>query len=84
MKSITLHNIDDTTTALIEQKSREWGLSLNKTIQRLLRESLGVSTENQPKPNDFSEFLGLWSDAELAEFQSNTKDFDKIDEENWK
>lgn len=84
MKSITIHNIDENTTALIEQKSREWKLSLNKTIQRLLRQSLGISSESQSKEDEFREFFGVWDDDDYQEFERNTADLRKIDPEDWK
>jgi hypothetical protein len=82
MKSITLHNIDDETVRLIEQISQEKGLSLNKTIQSILHESLGV---NQDKGRlDFSDFSGVWSQEDFDLFEKGTQGFDQVDEEDWK
>jgi len=85
MKSITLHNIDGPLSELIKSKARSEGLSINKTVKKILEESLGV----RPKPrgvfrNDFEGFCGIWSDIELAEFDERTRDLDKIDPEDWK
>jgi len=84
MKSITLHKIDGPLFELIKSKARSEGLSINKTVKRILEESLGV----RPKPggafrNDFEEFCGIWSDMELAEFDERTSDLKKIDPEDW-
>lgn len=81
-KSITIHNLDETLAQMIEQRAKEEGNSLNKTIKELLRKSLGIS-KNQ-KRADFSEFCGLWSDEEFKEFEENTKIFERIDPEDWK
>ncbi len=64
MKSITLHNIDGPLVELIKSKAKSEGLSINKTVKKILEESLGV----RPKPegafrNDFEGFCGLWSDT---------------------
>ncbi len=84
MKSITLHNIDGPLAELIKSKARSEGLSMNKTIQKILEESLGV----RPKSggvfrHDFEEFCGLWSDGDLAEFNERSSDFNRIDPEDW-
>lgn len=84
MKSITLHNIDGPLSELIKSKARSEGLSINKTVKKILEESLGV----RPKPvgafrNDFEGFCGIWSDFELAEFDERTRDLKKIDPEDW-
>ena len=40
MKSITIHGIDDPLAKLIKSKVRSEGLSVNKTVKKLLEESL--------------------------------------------
>ena len=83
MKSITIHNLDDRTAKLIELKARESGLSLNKTIKRLLHKALGISPEGNDPREDFREFLGVWSEEEFDQFQKGTTDFGKVDQEDW-
>ena len=41
MKSITIHGIDDPLAELIKSRARSEGLSINKTVIKLLEESLG-------------------------------------------
>ncbi|MEJ2165177.1 MAG: hypothetical protein P8X90_06590 [Desulfobacterales bacterium] len=85
MKSITIHNIDEPLAELIESKARAEGLSINKTVKKLLEESLGVKPREKAKNrSDFEEFCGIWSDSELAEFEDATKDMRKVDREDWK
>ena len=84
MKSITIHKIDAPLYGIIKSKALSEGMSINKTVKKILEESLGV----RPKPrgafrNDFEEFCGVWSDTELAEFDERTEDFQKIDPEDW-
>jgi hypothetical protein len=84
MKSITIHKIDKPLADLIVSKAKTEGLSINKTVKKILEESLGV----KPRSNaifmrDFEEFCGIWSEADLAEFSSRTKDFDRVDPEDW-
>lgn len=84
MKSITIHNLDRRTADLIEQKARESGLSLNKTIKKLLQKALGISSENEAKINEFKEFSGVWDEADFDEFERNVRYFGDIDKNDWK
>ncbi|MCP4627632.1 MAG: hypothetical protein GY850_29565 [bacterium] len=85
MKSITIHGIDDPLAELLKSKAQTEGLSINKTVKKLLEESLGVTPRAKGiNRGDFEEFCGIWSDSDLAEFEESTKDLKKIDHEDWK
>jgi hypothetical protein len=85
MKSITIHGIDDSLAELIKSRTRSEGLSINKTVIKLLEESLGVKPRIKgTNRSDFEEFCGIWSDSELAEFEKNTEDLRNINHEDWK
>lgn len=82
MKSITIHQLDNTLASLIQQEANRTETSLNKTIKRLLEKALGISQEK--KKSDFSEFCGVWTDEEYKEIEKNLEDFERIDPEDWK
>ena len=69
--------------ALIEKRSRETGLSLNKTIKLLLAEAVGLNPVGREK-NTFEEFCGVWDDSDLKEFEQATHDFSEINPTDWK
>ena len=84
MKSITIHGLDEHLAALIEAKAKEEGLSLNKTIKKILEEYLGVKMKDEKQHRrDFEEFCGLWSQTELSQFDEALKDFEKVNEKDW-
>ena len=84
MKSITIHGIDDPLAELIKSKARTEGLSINKTVKKILEESLGVKPrEIGINRDDFEEFCGIWSDSDLAEFEDTTKDLRNINDKDW-
>ncbi len=84
MKSITIHGIDDPLAELLKSRAQSEGLSINKTVKKLLEESLGVRPRARgTNRGDFEEFCGVWSDADYAEFEENTKDLRKINNEDW-
>ncbi len=85
MKSITIHGIDDPLAELIKSRAQAEGLSINKTVKKLLEESLGVKPRTKSiNRGDFEEFCGIWSDSDLAEFEEKTKDLGNINNEDWK
>ena len=84
MKSITIHGIDEPLVKLIKSKAKQEGLSVNRTIKKILEASLGV------KPKDyldnisrFEEFCGIWSKTELSEFEKKTDPLRRVDPEDW-
>jgi len=84
MKSITIHGIDGPLAELIKSKAQSQGLSVNKTVKKILEEALGVKPpEVARRRRDFEEFSGVWSESELAEFQENTKDLNRINPGDW-
>ena len=85
MKSITIHGVDEPLSELIKSKAQSEGLSINKTIKKILESSLGVKPNPRgSKRGDFEEFCGTWSDADLAEFKQHTKQFRKVDPGDWR
>jgi hypothetical protein len=84
MKSITIHGIDDFLAQRIKGKAEAEGLSVNKTVKKLLEISLGIKSKPE-KSNlkDFQEFSGLWTESDLKEFGENVTDIRVIDREDW-
>ena len=84
MKSITIHNLDTKLEQLIQKKAKSQQLSLNKTIQLLLRESFGL-TDKKAKTHkeDFADLYGVWSKQEADEFDKATQDFYLVHKKDW-
>jgi DNA polymerase III delta subunit len=84
MKSMTIHGIDDQLAELIKSKANQEGLSINKTIKKLLETSLGI----RPRPpqkniDEFSEFCGVWDGRDLREFEEAISDTETVDPGDW-
>lgn len=85
MKSITIHGLDDPVMRLLKTRAHNEGESLNKTIKKLLEQSLGVkSTQAHPHRGEFEDLCGAWGKEEKARFDKAVSDFEKIDESEWK
>ncbi|MBN1410919.1 MAG: hypothetical protein JW969_08740 [Spirochaetales bacterium] len=84
MSSITIHNLDGDLEMSLRRKAQENHESLNKTIQKLLRQSLGLSKKSDDCKDDFRDLFGKWSKKDLQDFEKAVKDFEQIDEQDWK
>ena len=85
IKSITIHGIDDPLAELIKSKARSEGLSVNKTVKKLLEEALGVKPQSKGKfRSEFEEFCGIWSESDLKEFEEKTEELRIIRDEDWR
>ena len=83
MKSITIHNLDDSLDTEIKKLANKKGISLNKTIKDLLKKSTGLDKKNSLR-RDFDEFSGIWSKNDEKEFNNAIKDFEVINSKEWK
>lgn len=85
MKSITIHGIDDITSRQLQSISEKLGLSLNKTIKKIIQEALGIKpAEISSRRSDFEEFCGIWNDDDLLEFTETIKPLRQVNPEEWK
>lgn len=85
MKSITIHGLEEPLWSLVKSKAELEGLSLNKTIKKLLEKSLGISRpEENNRKNEFKQFLGCWSKTDLDEFNTAISDIEQINPKDWK
>lgn len=84
MRSITIHGLEDPLNERIQEKARQQGLSLNKTIKKLLAESVGLK---EPAPRDrrkqFLDLFGIWTKEDAEEFNKNVRDIRKVDPQDW-
>jgi len=83
MKQLTLRDIPEDVEKEIRKIARKSGTSINKTVQRLLREALGIEHPIEQK-RDLSDFARIWNEEEATEFKKATAGFEEIDEELWK
>ncbi len=83
MKSITIHNLDDQLEKKLTEKAKHEHLSLNKTIQTLLRSSLGLDPE-PARREAFRDLCGVWTPEEGEAFDSNISDMTKVNPDDWK
>jgi hypothetical protein len=82
MKSITLHGIDTDLDQKISIKSKEYGLSQNKTVKLILQNTLQSDPRSNRRDN-FSDLFGKWTTKEKSDFEARIKDFEIVDAMDW-
>jgi plasmid stability protein len=84
MKSITIHGLDEEMSERLARAATREGLSLNRTVKKILREALGINTSPSTDHRaDFEDLFGTWTDAETAAFNKRVREFGEIDREEW-
>jgi hypothetical protein len=81
MTAITLRNIPPKIQEAIEKRAGMTGLSLNRTVIRILEEAFGQSRELH---HDLDHLAGTWSDEEGTAFEAALSEQRRIDPELWK
>lgn len=86
MKTITLRKLPPELEEKVEARSRELGLSLNKTVIRLLEERLIPSSSalGGRRHTDLDHLSGSWSDEEADEFDESLDQQRQIEPELWR
>jgi plasmid stability protein len=84
MKSITIHGLDEQLARTIRSLADREGLSLNKTIKKVLRSALGLDDQGKAtRREQFTDLFGTWTKQDFEEFQENTADFSQVDPSDW-
>lgn len=85
MKAITIHGLEDSVWAVLRERAKERGCSVNAMVKAILEQSLGVRRpRQQPHRQEFEEFCGMWSEQEYEEFREATSDDRRVEPEEWR
>jgi plasmid stability protein len=68
MAYLTVRNLPPHVARALEEESRRRGKSANQTVIELLAGALGVTAD--PPDNGLGALAGTWTEADLAEFES--------------
>lgn len=86
MKTITLRSLPPEVARRVEEKSRELGLSLNKTVLRLLEERLLGERRARPAPryDDLDDVAGALGPEGADELDRALDEQRRVDEDLWR
>jgi len=83
MGSFTLHALDDELDYQLSIEAKRQKKSKNQLVKEILARHLGMPDKNGSYEDDYSEFCGLWSAAEAADFNRIQKENNRIDDGEW-
>ncbi len=84
MKSITIHGLDEHLDRTIRDLADREGLSMNKTIKKVLRSALGLDDQGiTTRREQFTDLFGTWTKQDLVEFQENITSLSQVDPSDW-
>ena len=83
MFAITVRNIPPRLMAAIRQRADASGLSLNKTVLRMLEEAAGQRKSVRELHPDLDHLAGSWSEKEAAAFETALSEQRTVDSEHW-
>jgi hypothetical protein len=85
MIQLTIRDVDDKLREALRREAQERGLSLNRLVLQLLRESVGLTAPSlQELYHDLDELAGTWSEEEAAAFEKELAIQRTIDERLWR
>ena len=80
MRQITLRDVPQELDHRLRELAQSQNKSLNRTIIGVLMESLHLGDGGDRK-RDLSDLAGTWSGEEAEEFDSNTRMFERLDDD---
>lgn len=85
MKQLTIRGVDEKLHQTLQNKADQQGLSMNRYVLYLIKESVGMAASSLPAQefDDLDALAGTWSEAEYAEFANNLEAQRQIDTEMW-
>lgn len=86
LKQLTLRGFEESVAREIERVAREEGVSLNRSVHKLLRRGLASSDNKDDSGaigNSLDHLIGTWTAEEADEFDRAVADFEVIDESMW-
>ena len=84
MKQLTVRGVDAPLDTALQREAQRRGVSVNRCVLSLLRQSLGLS-ENLPKQtyHDLDHLAGTWTKEQVMEFDQHLQNQRQIDSGVW-
>jgi hypothetical protein len=83
--NFNLRGVTSEVMTTLKQEAEKQNISVNLLILKLIENGIGIShVMKRPTHHDLDKLAGTWSAKDVKEFEKNTKDFEKIDEDLWK
>lgn len=83
MTQLTVRDVDPTLAEALKREAAARGLSVNRLVLLLLRESVGLATAHPQFFSDLDHLAGTWSRDEANDFERHAAGQREIDDELW-
>ncbi len=84
MAQLTVRDVDEQLGEALRREAEARGLSVNRLVLQLLRESIGLSTHRQTQIfTDLDYLAGTWSSSDAAGFEQTLAAQRSVDDELW-
>jgi plasmid stability protein len=86
MKQLTIRGVDDKLHHALRSRAEQEGLSVNRYVLALLKESLGLASGRALEDveyDDLDHLIGSWTQEAYEEFSDLLQDQRQIDPELW-
>lgn len=84
MSQLTVRDVDERLGEALRREAEARGLSVNRLVLQLLRESLGLAFDKRPPIfTDLDHLAGTWSAEDAAEIEPHLSAQRRIDSELW-
>lgn len=85
MTQLTIRDVDERLGEALKQEAESLGLSVNRLVLQLLRESVGLLPRRAPAIyTDLDHLAGTWSAEEAAQFERQLTEQRPIDDALWR
>lgn len=85
MAQLTVRDVDERLGEALKREAEARGMSVNRLVLQLLRESVGLAPSTEPAAyTDLDHLAGTWSDKDAAEFERLLAGQRSVDESLWR
>jgi hypothetical protein len=85
MHQISIRSVDKETAALLKRAAKQQGISLNRHVLQVLRQSVGRDPQKPGTAHDDLDHLaGTWTRKQGSSFERATAAFSEVDETLWR
>lgn len=84
MGMYTLRGLSPEVAARLKDEAQRRGVSVNRLLQALVQEGLGIDRPRRRRHLDLDPLAGTWTRKDEAEFVQATEAFERVDEELWR
>lgn len=85
LKPVTLRNLPESVAAAIVRRAKRDGLSLNRTVARVLEEAIAPYAHSGTREyHDLDDLMGTWSRAEAEAFDRALGEQREVEPDLWR